>query len=360
MSVRQQVSKIVSIALAVGLVLSVFAGCTSNTPVTTEASATETVAESTVETATETTAGTESKLSGTVAIDGSSTVFPITEAVAEEFMKVNPGVQVTVGISGTGGGFKKFTVGETDISDASRPIKEEEVQIAVENNIEYIELPVAYDGISVVVNPANDWCDSITVEELKKLWEPAAEGKIMKWSQVRADWPDEDIHLYGPGTDSGTFEYFTEKIVGEAKASRADYTPSEDDNVLVQGIAGDEFALGYFGYAYYVENTDKLKVVAIDAGDGPIAPSDETIIDGTYSPLSRPLFIYVNTKASERPEVDTFIRFYIENVPALAAQVGSTALQTNVYDLVSKRYENKTTGSVYEGGKKGTLEELYQ
>jgi len=341
MSKRQLTGGITSIALVVVSAFFVFAGC-STADVTTEAAATE------------------KALSGTVAIDGSSTVFPITEAVAEEFMKMNSGVQVTVGISGTGGGFKKFTVGETDISDASRPIKDEEAKSASDNNIEYIELPVAYDGISVVINPANDWSDSITVEELKKLWEPAAEGKIMKWNQVRADWPDEDIHLYGPGTDSGTFDYFTDKIVGEEGASRADFTPSEDDNVLVQGIAGDEFALGYFGFAYYVENTDKLKVVAIDAGDGPVAPTDETITNGTYNPLSRPVFIYVNTKASDRPEVDAFIRFYLENVPALAAQVGSTALQANVYDLVMKRYENKTTGSVYEGDKKGTLEELYQ
>ncbi|MCL5985264.1 MAG: PstS family phosphate ABC transporter substrate-binding protein [Actinobacteria bacterium] len=346
MSMRRSAGKITGIALAAVLAFSVLAGC-SSTAATSKTAATEG-------------AERESTLRGTVAIDGSSTVYPITEAVAEEFMKANPGIQVTVGISGTGGGFKKFTMGETDISDASRPIKEEEAKIAAENNVEYIELPIAFDGISVVVNPANDWCDSVTVEELKRLWEPAAEGKIMRWNQVRSDWPDAEIHLYGPGTDSGTFDYFTDKIVGEEDASRADFTPSEDDNVLVQGIEGDEFALGYFGYAYYVENKDRLKVVAIDAGDGPVAPTDETIINGSYTPLSRPVFIYVSTKAAERSEVDAFVYFYIENVPSLASQVGSTALPSNIYELVKKRYESKATGSAYEGGKKGTLEELYK
>ena len=351
MFTRQLAGRVIGITLIAVLALSLFVGC-SSTAVTNEATATKTKAQTAAET--------KSALGGAVAIDGSSTVFPITEAVVEEFMKANPGVQVMVGISGTGGGFKKFTVGETDISDASRPIKEEEAQIAAKNNIAYIELPIAFDGIAIVVNPANDWCDSMTVQDLKKLWEPAAEGKIMKWNQVRSDWPDEEIHLYGPGTDSGTFDYFTDKIVGEEDASRADFTPSEDDNILVQGIAGDEFALGYFGYTYYVENTDKLKVVAIDAGDGPVAPTDETIINGSYNPLSRPVFIYVSAKVAERPEVDAFVKFYVENVPTLAAQVGSTALPADVYDLVKKRYENRITGSAYEGGKKGTLEELYK
>jgi len=340
MSVRQLVNKIAVVVLVTLLGLSVFTGCSSTAATTAEK--------------------TEQVLSGNVAIDGSSTVYPITEAIAEEFMKVNAKIQVTVGISGTGGGFKKFTVGETDISDASRPIKEEEARIAAENNIEYIELPIAYDGISVIVNPANDWCDSITVDELKKIWEPAAEGKIIKWNQIRADWPDEEIHLYGPGTDSGTFDYFTEKIVGEEGASRADFTPSEDDNVLVQGIAGDEYALGYFGFAYYVENIDVLKAVSIDAGEGPVAPSDDTIINGSYTPLSRPVFIYVNEKSADKPEVNMFVEFYLENVSVLAPQVGSTALPEDIYELIKTRYEEKITGSAFEGGKKGTLEELYK
>lgn len=336
MLVRHIAVKIINILIAAFLMFSLFTGCSPITETN------------------------NSALRGTVAIDGSSTVYPITEAVAEEFMKANQGIQVTVGISGTGGGFKKFTVGETDISDASRPIKEEEATIASENNVEYIELPIAYDGISVIVNPANDWCNSITVDELKKLWEPAAEGKIMKWNQIRADWPDEEIHLYGPGTDSGTFDYFTEKIVGEEGASRADFTPSEDDNVLVQGIAGDEFALGYFGFAYYVENIDILKDVPIDAGDGPVAPSDDTIINGSYTPLSRPVFIYINVKSADKQEVDAFVNFYLKNVSVLAPQVGSTALPANIYELIQKRYDDRIPGSAFEGGKKGTLEELYK
>lgn len=269
------------------------------------------------------------KLAGEIKIDGSSTVFPITEAVAEEFKKINPDVNTTVGISGTGGGFKKFTVGETDISDASRPIKDKEKKVAEENKIEYIEIPVAYDGLSVVVNKDNTWVDKLTVEELKKIWEP--ESKVKKWNQIRPEWPDMEIKLYGPGTDSGTFDYFTEAINGKEKASRSDYTPSEDDNVLVQGVAGDKGALGYFGFAYYVENKDKLKIVPIDAGTGAVAPEEKTINDGTYKPLSRPIFIYVKKAALQRPEVKEFVKFYLTEGPKLVPQVGYIALPENMY-----------------------------
>lgn len=278
------------------------------------------------------------QLSGTIAIDGSSTVFPITEAVAEEFMAQHPGVQVTVGVSGTGGGFKKFTAGETQIANASRPIKDEEKQKAQQNNIKYVDFTVAIDGIAVVVNPQNDWVDHLTVEELKKIWEP--NSKVKKWSDIRPNWPNAEIKLYGPGTDSGTFDYFTEEIVGEAKASRSDYTASEDDNVLVQGVAGDKYALGYFGYAYYVENKDKLKVVPIDGGNGPVTPSEETINKGTYKPLSRPLFIYVNADMlKQRKELQAFVKFYLENAQKLAPQVGYIAIPQNVHEENLKKFE---------------------
>lgn len=268
-------------------------------------------------------------LSGTIEIDGSSTVYPITEAVAEEFRKLHPQVRINVGISGTGGGFKRFVVGETQISDASRPIKDSEKEQAARNGIEWIEMPVAYDGLSVMVNPQNTWVTSATVAELKKIWEP--NSTIKRWNQVRSEWPDQPINLYGPGTDSGTFEYFTEAVVGTARASRPDYTASEDDNVLVRGIAGDRNALGYFGYAYYVENEDKLKLVAIDGGKGPVLPSEQTINDGTYKPLSRPIFIYPNKAALARPEVKEFVRFYMDNAPKLVAEVGYVLLPARFY-----------------------------
>ncbi len=302
------------------------------------------------------TGGSESgqSLSGMVRIDGSSTVFPITEAVAEEFQKVNRGVRVTVGISGTGGGMKKFGRGETDISNASRPIKPSEVELCAQNGIEYIELPVAYDGLAVMVNPENTWADSMTVAELKKLYEPEAQGKIMRWNQVRADWPNKEIHLFGAGVDSGTYDYFTEAIVGEEGASRGDFTSSEDDNVLVQGIATDPLALGFFGYAYYEANKDKLKLVAIDDGDddngkGAIAPSPETVADGTYQPLSRPIFIYVNKAAVDRPEVAAFVRFYLANAPALVREVGYIPLPDRAYQLAQQRVDKRITGSLFAG-----------
>lgn len=271
-----------------------------------------------------------SQLSGTIKIDGSSTVGPISEAVAEEFMAQHPDVKVTVGISGTGGGFKKFTVGETDISDASRPIKDEEKASAEQNSIEYVEIPVAYDGISVVVNNANDWAKSITVDELKKIWEP--NSKITNWNQVRSDWPDEKLVLYGPGTDSGTFDYFTDEINGEEGESRTDYTASEDDNVLVQGVAGDKGSLGYFGFAYYKENTDKIKALSVDGGSGAVEPSMETIKDGSYAPLSRPIFIYVSKKSLERPEVKEFVKFYLTEGVSLIPEVGYIPFEDDKYE----------------------------
>jgi phosphate transport system substrate-binding protein len=286
-------------------------------------------------------------VSGSIAIDGSSTVYPITEAVAEEFGKGNPSCKVTVGISGTGGGFKKFVAGQIDISDASRPIKKEEVEKALEGNVEFIELPVAYDGLTVVVNKKNSWCDKLTVEELKKIWEPGS--KVKNWSEVRQGWPSKPIKLYGPGTDSGTFDYFTEAVCGKSGASRSDYTASEDDNVIVTGVAGDEAGLGYFGLAYYEENADKLKAVPIDGGKGAVEPSLSTVKSGKYAPLSRPLFIYVNKFRVKRPEVDTFVSFYLKNAGKLAKEVGYIPLPDEDYALVTKRYANRTTGSVFAG-----------
>jgi len=285
-----------------------------------------------------------------IKIDGSSTVYPITEAVAEEFQKAKRGaIKVTVGISGTGGGFKKFCRGETDISDASRPIVKKEIEACKEAKIEYIELPIAYDGIAVMVNPKNNWVTSMTPEDLKKIWEPAAEKKITKWSHVRSTWPEVPLNLYGPGVDSGTFDYFTEAIVGKSRASRGDFTASEDDNVLVQGIATDRGALGFFGYAYYAENMDKLKIVPIDAGKGPVIPSEKTIMDGTYQPLSRPIFIYVNKKAGERPEVKEFVEFYLKNAFRLVKQVKYVPLPERAYKLAEERFVKRIAGTVFGG-----------
>ena len=289
-----------------------------------------------------------------IKVDGSSTVYPITEAVAEEFQKKHPKVKVIVGISGTGGGFKKFCNRETDINDASRPIKVSEVELCLDNTVGYIELPVAFDGLAVLVNPKNDWVDRMTVKELKKLWEPAAQGKITRWSQIRAGWPDKEIHLFGAGTDSGTYDYFTEAIVGKEHASRGDFTASEDDNVLVQGIATDVLALGFFGVAYYEHNKDRLKLVPIDDenpknGAGPILPTLDNVQNGTYQPLARPIFIYVSKKAADRPEIAEFITFYLTAGRPLVREVGYIPLPDRVYDLVLKRFERRTVGSVFGG-----------
>ncbi|EHC19662.1 PstS family phosphate ABC transporter substrate-binding protein [Fischerella thermalis] len=291
-----------------------------------------------------------SNLSGKVTVDGSSTVFPISEAMAEEFQKANPGVQVTVGSSGTGGGFKKFCNNETDISNASRPIKPEEVELCKKNNVEYIELPVAFDGLSVVVNPQNNFVKCLTVAELKKMWEPAAQGKVTSWRQIRPDFPDQRLGLYGAGTDSGTYDFFTKAIVGAEGKSRGDYTASEDDNTLVQGVSSDTNGIGFFGLAYYENNKDKLKLVAIDNGKGCVLPSAETVADGTYQPLSRPEFIYVKKSAATRPEVKAFVDFHLaEENQKLVKEVGYVPLPQDIISEVQERFNKGKVGSVFEG-----------
>ncbi len=269
------------------------------------------------------------ELRGEIVIDGSSTVYPITEAIAEAFMEKFPEVSVTVGISGTGGGFKRFTIGESDINDASRRIEEPEIKLAQENGVEWIEVPIAIDGLTVVVNKDNDWVDCFTVEELKAIWEPGS--KVKKWSDVRPDWPDADIKLYGPGPDSGTFDFFTAKIVGQEKASRTDYVASEDDNVLVAGVEAEKYSLGYFGYAYYVENKERIRAVPINAGEGCVEPTDKTIKSFQY-PLARPLFIYINKEHFEqKPHLRMFVYFYLENANAFVKQVGYTPFSELYY-----------------------------
>ena len=285
-----------------------------------------------------------------IQIDGSSTVFPVTEAVAEEFQISKKGkVKVTVGISGTGGGFKKFCRGETDISNASRPILKQEIEACKQSGVEFFELPVAYDALTVIVNPKNDWATSMTVAELKKIWAPAAQGKVTNWNQVRPNWPNAPLKLFGAGADSGTFDYFTEAIVGKAKSSRGDFTASEDDNVLVQGVANDRNALGFFGFAYYIENQKKLKAVAIDGGKGPVAPSAKSVEDGTYQPLSRPIFIYVSKKALAKPEVKEFVEFYLKNAPTLVKEVKYVALPAKAYTLGLEHIQKGKIGTVFGG-----------
>jgi phosphate transport system substrate-binding protein len=298
--------------------------------------------------------GTASPPQEVIRVDGSSTVYPVTEAVAEEFQRANPGSRVTVGISGTGGGFQRFCRDELDIADASRPIRPSETETCDKAGVQYVELPIAYDGLAVVVHPSNTWATSMTVAELRTLWEPAAQGKVTRWSQLRPGWPDREIHLFGAGVDSGTFDYFTEAIVGKEDASRGDYTSSEDDNVIVQGVSGDELALGYFGFAYYEENKDKLKLVPVDDGDesngaGAIAPSPETVTNGTYRPLSRPIFIYPAVKALQRPEVQGFLDFYVMEGVSLVREVGYIPLSEREYELVRERLASRTTGSMYQG-----------
>lgn len=299
----------------------------------------------------------------TVRIDGSSTVFPITEAVAEDFQKMKRGkVRVTVGISGTGGGFKKFCRGETDISNASRPILKAEMDECKKNGVEYMELPVAYDALTVVVNPRNSWIKSMTVAELKKIWEPAAQGKITTWNQVNPAWPKAPLKLFGAGADSGTFDYFTEAINGKSKASRGDFTASEDDNVLVQGVSRDLNALGFFGFAYYVENRDKLKAVPIVEKDGKpaVSPSLETVVNGTYQPLARPIFIYVNAKSAQKPEVKEFVEYYNKHGEKLAKEVKYVPLPPKAYTHNLETFASKKLGTKFGGENKVglTIEDL--
>lgn len=287
-----------------------------------------------------------------VKIDGSSTVFPITEAVAEEFQKAKKGtVQVTVGISGTGGGFKKFCRGEIDVSNASRPILEKEMSDCKAAGIKYIELPVAFDALTLVMNPKNSFLKQITAAELKTMWEPAAQGKILKWNQVNAAWPETGLKLFGPGADSGTFDYFTEAVVGKSKSSRGDFTASEDDNVLVQGVSRDAGALGYFGFAYYVENKDKLKAVPVvnpKTGKA-VEPSLEAVISGDYQPLSRPIFIYVNAASVDKPEVKEFVEFYLKNAAALTKEVKYVPLTDADYKHALENFTKKKTGTAFGG-----------
>ncbi|MFZ4665166.1 MAG: PstS family phosphate ABC transporter substrate-binding protein [Prochlorotrichaceae cyanobacterium] len=298
-----------------------------------------------------------SDLSGDIAVDGSSTVFPISEAMAEEFMAANAGVRITVGVSGTGGGFKKFCAGETDIANASRPIKKEEIELCATNKIEYIEVPVAYDGLSIVVNTANSWATCLTDEELGKMWEPGAEGKVTKWNQIRADFPDKELALYAPGTDSGTYDYFVESIVDKVtgkkgSGTRGDGTFSEDDNVIVQGVESNENSLGFFGYAYYEENKDKLKIVSIKNSAGEcVEPSEATIADGTYNPLSRPVFVYVKKTAyAEKPEVKAFVDYQADPGNALLiSDTGYVPMPTDIVEKVQARLTAMTTGTIFEG-----------
>jgi phosphate transport system substrate-binding protein len=266
--------------------------------------------------------------SSDIRVDGSSTVFVLSEAVAEEFTRAGNTARVIVGQSGTGGGFQKFCRGEIDINDASRTIRPAEIEVCKATGVGYQEIPVAFDGIAVVVNPAASWITDITVEELRRLWAPDAQGKVTRWSHVRPSWPEREIHLYGAGVDSGTYDYFTEVITGKEGASRGDFTASEDDNVLVQGVAGDQLGLGFLPFAYYNENRERLKLVPVDngKGGGPVAPSFETIRSATYSPLSRPLFIYVSEKSRARPEVQQFVDFYVATVGSLAEEVGYVEL----------------------------------
>jgi phosphate transport system substrate-binding protein len=297
-----------------------------------------------------------------VKVDGSSTVFPITEAVAEEFQKAKKGaVKVTVGISGTGGGFKKFCRGETDISNASRPILKKEMDDCKAAGIEYYELPVAFDALTVVVNPKNPFIKQLTVAEMKKMWEPGAQGKVTKWNQVNPAWPDAPMKLFGPGADSGTFDYFTEAVVGKSKSSRGDFTASEDDNVLVQGVSRDVNALGYFGYAYYIENKDKLKAVPIVNEKGqPVEPSMEAVLKGSYQPLSRPIFIYVSAKSIDKPEVKEFVQYFMTHGAKLSKEVKYVPLPDPAYKTAWDHVQKGKKGTVFGGAAEVgvTIEEL--
>jgi phosphate transport system substrate-binding protein len=284
---------------------------------------------------------------GRIAIDGSSTVYPITEAVAEEYRTSHPDIRITVGVSGTGGGFKKFARGETDISNASRPITASEMEACHKSNINFIEIPVGYDGLAVVVSPSNKFVDHLTVQELKKIWEPAAQERIKSWKQVRATFPDVPLRLYGAGTSSGTYDYFTEAIVGKAKSSRGDYTASEDDNVLVEGVSSDVGGLGYFGLAYYEENKNKLRLVPIVLHGNPVYPTDSTVKNGLYVPLSRPEFIYINAKAASAPVMADFVKFYMKNAPELVKEVGYVPLQDEIYQLAYQRFVMGKQGSMF-------------
>jgi phosphate transport system substrate-binding protein len=285
-----------------------------------------------------------------IKIDGSSTVFPIAEAVAEEYqLHSKARVRVTVGLSGTGGGFKKLCRGDIDISNASRPILTKEMQTCRAAGISYIEIPIAFDAVTVVVNPANDWVKELRIEDLKKMWEPASQATVLRWNQVRPEWPDAKLMLFGPGADSGTFDYFTEAVVGKAKASRGDYTASEDDNVLVQGVAHNRNALGYFGFAYYTTHKEQMRAVPIVQNGKAVLPSIAAVVDGSYQPLSRPLFIYVNAAAAERPEVQRFVEFYLTEGRPLASETGFVPLPESAAQLALQHFKERRLGTVFGG-----------
>jgi phosphate transport system substrate-binding protein len=304
---------------------------------------------------------TESTLIGSISIDGSSTVYPITAAVAEEFQKQNRKTRISVAYSGTGGGFKKFDAGEIDINNASRPISKSEIEKAAANGVEFIELPVAYDGLTIIVSPQNDWVDHITTEELKQIWEPTSTVKM--WSDVRPTWPNEPFQLFGAGTDSGTFDYFTEAIMGKSGSCRSDYTATEDDNLTVQGVSGNKYALGFLGIAYFNENTDKLRALPVKHGDlAPVEPTLQTVMTNTYAPLSRPLFIYVRNSSTQNPAVDAFVQYYLRDGAELVQEVGYIPLPEKAYELVMKRYTDRVLGTAFverEGGYVGmSIEQL--
>ena len=308
-------------------------------------------------------AGRAEAQTASIKIDGSSTVFPISEALAEEFQISKRGkVRVTVGIAGTGGGFKKFCRGETDISNASRPISREEMDACRAAGVKYIEIPIAFDALTVVVNKENTWAKTMTIADLKKIWSPDAQGRVNNWNQVKAGYPNQKMMLFGPGTDSGTFDYFTEAVNGKSKASRTDYSASEDDNTLVQGVENNKGGLGYFGFAYYSAHKDKLTAVAIDGGKGPVEPTIANVLNGSYTPLSRPLFIYVKLDAAARPEVQEFVRFSLTKGAALVQEVGYIPLPASAYPLVLKHFEQRKTGSVFNGVPKVgvTIEQLLE
>ncbi len=303
-------------------------------------------------------------LRGNIRVDGSSTVFPITEAIAESFGEAAPKVRVTVGVSGTGGGFKRFAAKEIDISDASRPIKSKEMKMLAEGKVEFIEIPVAYDGLTVVVNPKNDWADNITVDELKKIFLAEAGGN--KWSEIREEWPDRPIKIFSPGTDSGTFDYFKEVIAGKKGQMRSDMSVSEDDNVLVNGVSGEKDAIGFFGCAYYIENKDKLRAVPVinPMTKKPVMPTTKNIETGAYAPFSRPLFIYVNKRSARSPQIRTFVEYYLNNAPEMVGEVGYVQLPAEMYELAKKNFKDKKTGTQFlndEGEKiSGSLAQVYQ
>ena len=300
-------------------------------------------------------------LRGAIRIDGSSTVYPITEAVAEEFSKQAAKVNVSVGISGTGGGFKRFCVGETDITDASRPITPSEVALAAEKKVEYIEIPVAYDALTIVVNPKNDWVKSLTVDQVRRIYSAADTAK--SWKDIDSNWPDRPMKVFSPGTDSGTFDYFKEAVIGKDGNVRSDMSVSEDDNALVMGVAGNIDGIGYFGLAYFEENQSKLRAIPIDGGKGPVAPSVKTVNDGTYTPLSRPLFIYVNRKSADRSEVQAFIDFYLKEAGELAKEVGYVNMPDEILARAKGRWASRKTGTVFvaEGKKvEGPFSTLYR